>query len=88
MKLDMDAKKLLRNRKVIEEINRHKWLESEIAGYDIGFEAAAEDWLKKHAAVWVAYHSNIKLKFLPTARLKPARRRGMVRKRKQKRSVK
>jgi len=55
---DMDARKLLRNRKVIEEINRHKWLESEIAGYDIGFEAAAEDWLKKHAAVWVAYHEN------------------------------
>jgi hypothetical protein len=54
----MDAKKLLRNKKVIEEINRHKWLESEIAGYDIGFEAAAEDWLKKHAAVWVAYHNN------------------------------
>ena len=54
----MDAKKLLRNKKVIEEINRHKWLESEIAGYDIGFEAAAEDWLKKYAAVWVAYHAN------------------------------
>ncbi len=57
MKLHTEAKKLLRNRKVIEEINRHKWLESEIAGYDIGFEAAAEDWLKKHAGVWVAYHS-------------------------------
>ena len=54
---NMEAKKLLRNKRVIEEINRHKWLESEIAGYDIGFEAAAEDWLKKHAAVWVAYHS-------------------------------
>jgi hypothetical protein len=51
-----EAKKLLRNKKVIEEINRHKWLESEIAGYDIGFEAAAEDWLKNHAAVWIAYH--------------------------------
>ncbi|MDE2222519.1 MAG: hypothetical protein KGK03_05535 [Candidatus Omnitrophica bacterium] len=56
----LDAKKLLRNKKVIEEINRHKWLESEIAGYDIGFEAAAEDWLKKHAAVWVAYHNGLK----------------------------
>ena len=58
----MDAKKLLRNKKVIEEINRHKWLESEIAGYDIGFEAAAEDWLKKHASVWVAYHAKKKFK--------------------------
>ena len=60
-----EAKKLLRNKRVIEEINRHKWLESEIAGYDIGFEAAAEDWLKKHAAVWVAYHANQKLNALP-----------------------
>ena len=56
----MDAKKLLRNKKVIEEINRHKWLESEIAGYDIGFEAATEDWLKRHATAWVAYHTKNK----------------------------
>jgi hypothetical protein len=55
---NIEAKKLLRSKKVIEEINRHKWLESEIAGYDIGFEAAAEDWLKNHAAVWIAYHNN------------------------------
>ncbi len=54
--MNIDAKKLLRDRKVIAEINRHKWLESEIAGYDIGFEAAAEDWLKKHACAWLKYH--------------------------------
>lgn len=52
----IDPKKLLRNKKVIQEINRHKWLESEIAGYDIGYQAAAENWLKKHAQAWVAYH--------------------------------
>jgi hypothetical protein len=56
--MNIDAKKLLRNKKVIAEINRHKWLESEIAGYDIGFEAAAENWLKKHAEAWVRYHMN------------------------------
>ena len=61
---NLEAKKLLRNKRVIEEINRHKWLESEIAGYDIGFEAAAEDWLKKHAAVWIAYHDGKKSKSL------------------------
>ena len=55
-KLPIDAKKLLRNKKVIEEITRHKWLESEIAGYDVGFEAAAEDWLKNYASAWIAYH--------------------------------
>lgn len=68
----MDAKKLLRNKKVIEEINRHKWLESEIAGYDIGFEAAAEDWLKKHASVWIAYHANKKLNTQSVASPKPS----------------
>ena len=81
----MDAKKLLRNKRVIEEINRHKWLESEIAGYDIGFEAAAEDWLKKHAAVWVAYHSNHKLKNMPAISLF---RHGKSLKKAQKRTVK
>ena len=54
--MDIDPKKLLRNKKVIAEINRHKWLESEITGFDIGFEAAVEDWFKKHAAAWVNYH--------------------------------
>ena len=54
--MGIDPKKLLRNKRVIAEINRHKWLESEIAGYDVGFEAAAEDWLKNYAEAWVNYH--------------------------------
>lgn len=47
---------LLEKPEVIDEINRHLWIESEKAGKDIGFEAAAEDWIKKYAKVWVAYH--------------------------------
>lgn len=35
-----------------EEILRHKWLESEKAGYDIGFEWALTDWIMKHRAKW------------------------------------
>ena len=35
-----------------EEIMRHKWLESEKAGYDIGFERALTDWIVKHRAKW------------------------------------
>ena len=31
-----------------EEILRHKWLESERLGYDIGFERALLDWIRKH----------------------------------------
>ena len=61
--MDIDPKKLLRNKKVIEEINRHKWLESEIAGYDIGYEKATEDWLKKYSHAWMAYHSSSPLNY-------------------------
>ena len=35
-----------------EEIMRHKWIESEKAGYDIGFERALTDWIIKHRAKW------------------------------------
>ena len=35
-----------------EEILRHKWLESEKAGYDIGFEKALLDWIVKHRSTW------------------------------------
>ena len=35
-----------------EEILRHKWLESEKVGHDIGFERALLDWIVKHRANW------------------------------------
>jgi len=35
-----------------EEILRHKWIESEKAGYDIGFERALTDWIINHRASW------------------------------------
>jgi hypothetical protein len=35
-----------------DEIMRHKWFESEKAGYDIGFERALADWVVKHRTKW------------------------------------
>jgi hypothetical protein len=35
-----------------EEILRHKWIESEKAGRDIGFEQALTDWIIKHRSTW------------------------------------
>ena len=35
-----------------DEILRHKWIESEKAGYDIGFERALTDWIVKYRANW------------------------------------
>jgi hypothetical protein len=35
-----------------DEILKHKWLESEKAGCDIGFETALTDWIVKHRSKW------------------------------------
>jgi len=36
------------------EISKHKWLESEKAGHDIGIELAQQSWEKYHAKDWRA----------------------------------
>ena len=41
-----------------EEILRHKWLESEKAGHDIGFEHALVDWNHKFRFSWRAQRKN------------------------------
>ena len=35
-----------------EEILKHKWIESEKAGADIGFEKALLDWIVKYRSQW------------------------------------
>ena len=35
-----------------DEIMKHKWIESEKAGYDIGFERALLDWIRNHRDEW------------------------------------
>lgn len=34
------------------EILKHKWIESEKLGHDIGFERALLDWIVKHRSSW------------------------------------
>ncbi len=53
------AKDLLKNSSLYrefqaerEEILKHKWIESEKAGRDIGFERALTDWIIKHRSKW------------------------------------
>jgi hypothetical protein len=36
-----------------EEVMKHKWYESEKAGYDIGFARAVIDWTMKFKSKWV-----------------------------------
>lgn len=35
-----------------EEILKHKWIESEKAGKDVGFEKALLDWIRNHRDEW------------------------------------
>jgi len=35
-----------------EEILKHKWIESEKAGYELGFEKALLDWIDQYRAQW------------------------------------
>ena len=41
-----------------EQILRHKWIESEKVGADIGFEKASLDWLNRFSDSWVKNHQN------------------------------
>jgi hypothetical protein len=50
--LGSNKEKFLKDQQVRQEIERYKWIESEKAGHDIGFDKAADDWLKLHAKEW------------------------------------
>jgi len=54
-----DAIHLVRNSSLYKEflaeraeILRHKWIESEKAGFDIGFDRALMDWIVKYRSAW------------------------------------
>ncbi len=55
--MDENAKlQLLAFPEVVEEIKRHLWIESEKAGYDLGFEWAANDWINRFGLEWLKYN--------------------------------
>jgi len=45
---------LLKDKDIIEEINKFKWLESEKAGHDIGFEKASQEWISSCSKQYLA----------------------------------
>ena len=53
---ESNLEKLLSDKRVVAEIERHLWIESERMGYDIGYEKAKEDWLKRFSQAWMEYH--------------------------------
>jgi hypothetical protein len=57
---DIIHSELLKDKEVLVEIDRYKWLESEKVGHDIGIEKASRQWLELNASTWIARHSNKK----------------------------
>lgn len=55
MKIE-ELRELLKDKRVIEEINKHLWIESQKAGYSIGIERATDEWLRMYAQGWMRYH--------------------------------
>lgn len=51
-----DLRELLKDKRVMEEIHRHLWIESQKAGYNIGIERATDEWLRLYAEGWMRYH--------------------------------
>jgi hypothetical protein len=43
-----------------EEILKHKWLESEKKGYDIGYSTALINWIINHRTNWKKYRNDEK----------------------------
>ena len=43
-----------------EEILKHKWIESEKAGHDIGFERALTDWILKYRSGWRKWRRSLR----------------------------
>lgn len=52
----MHREDLLKIPEIVEEVKRHLWIESEKAGYDIGFDRAADSWIDQFSRAWLEYH--------------------------------
>ncbi len=54
----MEKKKFsfLSDARALAEIRKHKWIESQKAGREIGFSSAAVDWIKRFGESWKAVH--------------------------------
>ena len=70
----IDKESLLKDKRVVDEINRHLWIESEKVGHNIGFDKAAEDWLNRFATEWVKFNEPPKKAPAPEVKADPKKR--------------
>ena len=51
-----ELKEILKDKRVIDEINKHLWIESQKAGYNIGWERAMDEWVRLYSEGWMRYN--------------------------------
>lgn len=54
--MPITSSELLKDKDILNEINRYKWIESEKAGADIGFERASREWINTYSKKYFAQH--------------------------------
>jgi hypothetical protein len=47
---------LFKDKRVLQEIDKHLWIESQKAGHNIGADRAAEEWVRLYSAGWTKYN--------------------------------
>ena len=52
----INSGELLKDKDILNEINRYKWLESEKSRSDIGFERASREWINNCSKQYLAQH--------------------------------
>ncbi|MBA2124299.1 hypothetical protein B9J78_05120 [bacterium Unc6] len=52
----MSPYNFLADPEALEEITKHKWIESEKTGSDVGMEKAAIEWIQRHGKDWLKTH--------------------------------
>ncbi|MBF0571036.1 MAG: hypothetical protein HQL12_04105 [Candidatus Omnitrophica bacterium] len=53
----INSAELLKDKDIVNEINRYKWCESEKAGCDIGFERASREWINTCSKQYLNQHT-------------------------------
>ena len=54
--ITINSSELLKDKDIINEINRYKWLESERQKADIGFERASREWINTCSKQYLTQH--------------------------------
>lgn len=86
-----ELRELLKDKRVIEEINKHLWIESQKAGYSIGIERATDEWLRLYSAGWIKYNQPDRYRKMKGRKKKVVAKKRRAKKRssvKKKRTVK